>query len=52
MRELWLEMRELRKLNEQLFPIIKIQKVFRGWIQREKAFRFNRQKKESNQVMR
>ncbi len=51
MRELWLEMRELRKLHENLFPIVKIQKVFRGWMQRERVFRSRRQKSESNQVL-
>ena len=29
-------MRELRKKNEQIFPIIRIQKVFRGWKLRQK----------------
>jgi hypothetical protein len=34
MRELWIEMNQLRKINEKLFPVIKIQKVYRGWIVR------------------
>jgi hypothetical protein len=48
MRELWLEMAQLRKMHEKLFPIIKIQKVFRGWMVREKSRRFKRRKNESN----
>jgi hypothetical protein len=41
MSELWQEMRQLRKKHEDLFPIIKLQKVFRGWRVREHSRRAN-----------
>ena len=31
MAELWEEMRGLRKKHEKIIPIIKIQKMVRGW---------------------
>jgi hypothetical protein len=51
MRELWVEMAKLRKLHEKLFPIIKIQKVFRGWSVRERSRRLLRRKNQHNQML-
>lgn len=39
-------MAELRKKHEKLFPIIKIQKFFRGWRVRVSSYRKNRDRNE------
>ena len=32
----WEQIRFIRRKHEDLYPIIKVQKVFRGWIYRKK----------------
>jgi hypothetical protein len=44
-------MGRLRKLHEQLCPVIKIQKVFRGWLVREGARRQIRKRYQHNQIL-
>jgi hypothetical protein len=39
MQDFWITLRLLRKKYEEANPIIKVQKVFRGWIFREKLKR-------------
>lgn len=50
MRELWVEMNQLRKKHEKLFPIIKIQKWFRGWSIREKKYQADQKLKQHSGV--
>jgi hypothetical protein len=39
MQDFWITLKMLRRRYEVVNPIIKIQKVFRGWIFREKLRR-------------
>jgi ribosomal protein S8 len=39
MQDFWITLKLLRRRYEEVNPIIKIQKVFRGWIFREKLRR-------------
>ena len=36
MQELWGDLADLRKHNMRLYPVIRIQKVFRGWLVRRR----------------